>query len=64
MLGFKLLTFGLQVGENWVLPLNFLGGMYEHPVGHNQFQHIPHCVAKFCENQFMDVKKSVDRKER
>jgi len=39
------------------------GGMYEHLVGHNQFQNILRRVAKFRENRFRDVEKSVDRKK-
>jgi len=52
--------------HNWqklfFCPSNFVGGTYESPIGNNQFQNIPHRVAKFCKNWFRDVEKSVSGK--
>ena len=57
-------TFGPQIGKNWsFLQLKLLGGTYEHPTGHNQFQNIARHVAKFRENRFRDDEKSVDGKK-
>ena len=64
MVGLKVSTFGAQTGKNWSFsPLKLLGGTNEHPTGPNQFQNIAHHVAKFRENRFRDIKKSVDGKK-
>jgi len=46
----------------WFFAPQTFTGMYEHPIGQNQFQNIPRRVAKFSKNWSRDVKKSVGGK--
>jgi len=45
----------LQLAKNGLLPLKFLGGMYEHPIAHISEYSASCC--KVCENWFIDVEK-------
>ena len=61
MVGLEVLTLVPQLGKNcfFLSLIFFLGGAHERPIGHSQFQNVLRSVAKFRENQFGDVKKSV-----
>jgi len=50
------------MAKTGVFTPKFLGVHMNTTIGHNQFRNIPHCAAKFCENQFRDIKKSVGGK--